>query len=81
MLMIEGIIAAFAWAMVGLVVLVSLDAEDIRDGTLMLLLSTVTLGASIYSADSTVALALKVLLAMQAMFVIGWVLRRRWRRR
>ena len=77
MLQVEGFLAAFILALLGSVIFVSLNPEDKRDGGLIFLLAAITLGASIYSDNPSVALALKVLLALQAMFVVGWLLRRR----
>lgn len=81
MLQIEGFLAGFAWALIGFVVVVSLNPEDKRDGGLMLLLSAVTLGASLYAQNPAVALALQVLLGLQALVVIGWFVRVKLRRR
>jgi hypothetical protein len=81
MLMVEGLMAALVWLIIGFFVIVSFTPQDKRDGGLMLLLSAVTFGATLYSDDPSIASALRVLLALQAAIAILWFVRMRSARR
>ena len=75
MLKVEGLLAASALLVVGFFIMASFTPEDKRDGGLLLLLAAVNFGAALYSDDPAVALALQVLLALQAVAAILWFMR------
>jgi hypothetical protein len=75
MLKVEGLLAAFAWLVVGSFVIASFTPEDKRDGGLLLLLAAVDFGGALYSDVPAVALALQVLLALQALAAVLWFMR------
>lgn len=81
MLQIEGLVAACAWALLGLVVLASLSPEDKRDGGLMLVLSLTTFVAVLFSEVPSVAKALQLFLTLQALLVLVWLVRHKLLRR
>jgi hypothetical protein len=81
MLQLQGLVAAFVTALIGYVIFVGPTPKDKRDGGLMLLLSAVELQASLYTGIASVALALKLLLCLQALAGIVWFVRDRQTRR
>ena len=81
MLQLGGLIASFVTALIGYVIFVGSAPEDKRDGGLILLLAAVELVASLYTGNPSVALALKLLLCLQALAVVGWLVRDGQKRR
>ncbi len=67
---VEGLLAASALLVVGFFIILSFTPEDKREGGLLLLLPAVNFGTALYSDDPAVALALQVLLAIQAVAAV-----------